>query len=165
MTTFNFGVIEDAVARVCADAIDGHIYAAGIDATVTSAKPLVVPLDRNFIEADLPAVTCVIGDGDVVTQPGVLRPHIIVLGVVWREGTDLGQAKNLLLEDLAKLIDAFAAHTKAYLVEASVQSALFARWTRPMPRSFGDQVNPGTYLTLPFEIDVVAMRAVTLQPA
>jgi hypothetical protein len=166
VSAFNFGAIEDGVARVCADAIGGRVYAAGLTASVIGAAPQVVPLDRNFTELGMPAVTCVIGDGQQLLQPGNVRLHITILGVVWREGVELGDAKNALLGDLAALIDVFAAHTKGYLTDAAIQSAVLTKWSRPTPRALGDAASgERQFLTLPFEIEAVASRQILMHPA
>jgi hypothetical protein len=167
MSTFDFGAIEDGVARVCADAIDGTVFAAGLTAAVTDFEPQVVPLERTFLEGGLPAVTCLMGPGTHLAQPGASRLRITIDGVIWRDGVELGTSKNQLLGDLAALIDAFAGHTKAYLVAVGVQSAMFMSWSRPTPRAIaGDEdANPSHYLTLPFAVEVVAQREVSFQPA
>lgn len=157
--------IVDGCARVIADAISGTIFAAGVTDSVTSAEPQVVPLADDFTEVGLPAVTCAMGPWKPALQPGNERLHLEILGVVWRPRVPLGSNVSALYADRDAIADAWIAHTKAYLTEASLQSAILAGGVGIVPRSLGDPTNPRRFLTLPFSVNVVCNRPVVPQPA
>src|SRR5205823_7118254 len=80
----NTAAIVDGAARVIADAIAGHVFAAGVTQAVTDPAPLVVPLADDFTEVGLPAVTVALGAWDPALQPGNERLHLDLLRAVWR---------------------------------------------------------------------------------
>lgn len=157
--------IVDGAARVIAGAIAGHIFAAGITVSVTGVEPLVVPLADDFTEGGLPAVTCAMGLWTPLLQPGNERLHIEILGAVWRPRVPLGDNVALLYADRDAIADAWIAHSKAYLVEATLQSAILVGGPGIVPRSLGEPANPRWFLTLPFTVNVVCNRSVSAQPA
>lgn len=157
--------IVDGCARVVAGAIDGHVFAAGITESVVDATPEVVPLADDFTEAGLPAVTCAMGPWTPALQPGNERLHLEVMGVVWRPRVPLGDNVAALYADRDAIAEAFIAHTKAYIAEASLQSAVLGGGPGIVPRSLGDVANRRLFLTLPFTVNVVCNRPVVPQPA
>ena len=164
MSTLDIAAVVDAVARVIADAIDGHVFAAGITQAVTDAQPQVVPLADDLTEGGLPAVTVAMTTWARIGQPGNERMRMNLLAVVWRPRAPLS-AHTDLYADLSKLLDAFEAHTKAYTVEPHVQSATLTAGPGIVPRTL-PRGDPGrVFLTLPVEIEVVANRTVVPQPA
>jgi hypothetical protein len=164
MSTSTTGIV-DGCARVIADAISGHIFAAGVTQSVTDAAPLVVPLADDFTEVGLPAVTCAMGPWTSSPQPGNERLHIEILGVVWRPRAGLGDNVALLYADRDAIADAWIAHSKAYLTENTLQSAILASGPGIVPRALGDPSNQRLFLTLPFTVNVVCNRTVLFQPA
>jgi hypothetical protein len=165
MTTIDTKAIVDGSARVIAGAIDGHIFAAGVTQSVLDNAPLVVPIARDFTEAGLPAVTCAMGPWDPALQPANERLRMTILCAVWREAGELGQNVNLLYDDRDAIADAWIAHSKAYLTEVSVQSAILAGGPGIVPRSLGDPGATRNFVTLPFSVNVVCVRVVVPQPA
>ncbi len=162
----NTAAIVDGSARVIAGAIDGHIFAAGVTQSVTDAAPLVVPLADDFTESGMPAVTCAMGAWEPLLQPGNERLHLTIVGAVWRPRFPLGENTAALYADRDAIADAWIAHTKAYLVEASLQSAILAGGPGIVPRQLGGgDTTPRLYLTLPFTVNVVCNRTVVPQPA
>jgi hypothetical protein len=169
MTTAFASALVDACARVIADAVSGHIFAAGVTESVTDAQPLVVPLADDFTEVGLPMVTCAMGAWSPALQPGNERygreNPFRVLCAVWRPRVPLGDNVNALYGDRDAIADAFIAHTKAYLAETMLQAAILAGGPGIVPRSLGDPVNPSRFLTLPFTVNVTTNRTVVPQPA
>jgi hypothetical protein len=159
--------ILDSVARVAADAVHGHIFAAGVTSVVTAAQPLVVPIATDFAEAGLPAVTVALGPWTSLDQSGSSeRLHFDLLCAVWRELTPLDINLAALYGDRDALADAFIAHAKAYLAEVALQSVLFAEGTGIVARALhGDPYSPPTHLTLPFTVRVVTNRVIDRQAA
>jgi hypothetical protein len=161
--------ILDGTARTIAGAIpDSHIFAAGTTASVVSAAPLVVPIAEDFLEDGAgAAVLCTLGPWESALQPGNERLKVTILCSVWRPlGIDLGQVVNLLLAVRDAIADAFIAHSKAYLAEATVQSLMLAGGPGLVPRTIGaDTPNPRPFLTLPFNANAVLNRTVVPQPA
>jgi hypothetical protein len=165
MTATSTTAIVDGCARVIAGIIDGHVFAAGVTASVTTAAPEVVPLADDFTEAGLPAVTCAMADWKPTLQPGNERLHLDILASIWRPRIPLGDNVALLYADRDKIADAWIAHTKAYLVEASLQSAILVGGPGIVPRSIPGAQNMRLFLTLPFTIEVVCNRIVIPLPA
>jgi len=165
MTAARTTAIVDGCARVIAGAIDGKVFAAGVTESVMSAQPEVVPLADDFTEVGLPAVTCAMGKWTTIQQPGNERLHLEILGVVWRPRVPLGANVAALYADRDAIADAWLAHSKAYLSEASLQSAMLEGGAGVVPRSLGDIQNPRRFLTLPFTVNVVCNRTVVPQPA
>lgn len=161
--------IVDACARVIADVIGGHVFAAGVTAAVTGAQPLVVPLADDFTEGGLPAVTCALGEWVPRLSPGLERygtdNPLRILVVVWRARLPLGDNVAALYADRDAIADAWIAHTKAYLVEPTLQAAILAGGPGIVPRSLGDPASPRNFLTLPFTVNVSLNRTVVPQPA
>jgi hypothetical protein len=157
--------IVDGCARVIADVIGGHVFAAGVTTSVTSVAPEVVPLADDFTEVGLPAVTCAVGPWTPLLQPGNERLHIEILAVIWRPRVPLGDNVAALYADRDAIADAWIAHTKAYITEATLQSAILAGGPGIVPRSLGDPQAPRMFLTLPFSVNVVCNRPVVPQPA
>ena len=154
--------IVDAIARVCAEAIDGYQYAAGVTTDVLTEQPLVVPVADDFGEAGMPAVTVVLGPWEPVIGSGWERRTLTVQGAVWRPRQPLAENTQALYADTDALVEAFISHTKAFLHEAALQSAVLAGGPgivpRAIPRAGGDQSR--LYLTLPFTVEVKAQRSV-----
>jgi hypothetical protein len=165
MTATNTAAIVDGCARVIAEIIGGHVFAAGVTASVTTAQPEVVPLADDFTEAGMPAVTCAMGQWDPLLRPGNERLHITIVGAVWRPRVPLGANTVALYADRDAIADAWIAHTKAYLVEATLQSAILMGGPGIVSRSVPSGQNERTYLTLPFTVQVVCDRIVIPQPA
>jgi hypothetical protein len=165
MTATSTAAIVDGCARVIAGAVNGHVFAAGVTPSVTSAAPLVVPLADDFTEGGLPAVTCAIGPWEPLLQPGNERLHLTIVGAVWRPRMPLGENTVALYADRDAIADAWIAHTKAYLTEATLQSAILAGGAGIVPRQLGDGPKARVFLTLPFTVNVVCNRTVLPQPA
>lgn len=166
MTATNTAAIVDGAARVLSDAIVGsHIFAAGVTAAVTGPAPLVVPIADDFTEAGMPAVTVAMGPWKPVLQPGNERLHVDLVCAVWRDRGDLGATIAALYGDRDAIADAWIAHTKEYLAEATLQSAILVGGPGIVERSFGDPNAPRMFLTLPFTVEVVCNRSVVPQPA
>jgi hypothetical protein len=158
-------IVQDAIARVIATAIDGHIFAAGVTAAVTGAEPLVVPLADDFSEAGFPFVTVTMSPWTNLAQPGNARKHRDVLCAVWRERVPLGPNVAALYADCDAIGDAFVAHSKAFLAEPTLQSAILIGGPGIVERSVGDPSAPRMLLTLPFTVQVVLNQSVVFQPA
>jgi hypothetical protein len=157
--------VVDACARVIADAVSGHVFAAGVTAAVTDAAPEVVPLADDFAEAGLPAVTCAMGQWTPTLQPGNERIRMTVHGVVWRRRVPLGENATALYGDRDAIAAAWIAHTKAYgpsMGMGDVQSAVLTGGPGIVPRTLAGLA---AYLTLPFTVEVVTGRIVVPQPA
>jgi hypothetical protein len=165
MTATSTTAIVDGCARVIADIIVGHVFAAGVTASVMAAAPEVVPLADDFTEAGMPAVTCAMGSWKPALQPGNERLHIDILASIWRPRVPLGDNVALLYADRDALADAWIAHTKAYLAEASLQSAILMGGPGIVPRSIPAKSGDRLFLTLPFTIEVVCNRIVIPLPA
>jgi hypothetical protein len=161
----NTASIVDGCARVIADIISGHVFAAGITVSVTAAAPEVVPLADDFTEAGMPAVTCAMGAWDPILQPGNERLHMTIVGAVWRPRVPLGDNTAALYADRDAIADAWIAHTKAYLVEASLQSAILMGGPGIVSRSIPSGQAERTFLTLPFTVQIVCNRIVIPQAA
>jgi len=161
--------IVDAVSRVIADAIDGHIFGAGVTESVMDAQPLVVPLADDFTEGGLPAVTCAMGAWSPIVGAGNERygasNPFRILCAVWRPRVPLGDNVAALYLDRDRIADAFIAHSKAYLAEATLQAAMLGGGPGIVPRSLGDPTNPRRFLTLPFTVNVSTNRTIVPQPA
>lgn len=164
MTDVSTKTVIAAVARVCADAVEGHIFSAGVD-VVTASQPLVVPISDDFTQTGLPAVTCALAPWESAPQPGNERRRMQVLGAVWRARVPMDVNVAALYDDLDALVDAFAVHSKAYLHEQNLQSAIFSRGPGIQERSIGDAEAPRMFLTLPFTVEVVVSRPVVRLPA
>lgn len=165
MSTSTTGIV-DGCARVISGVIDGHIFAAGVTQSVLDAAPLVVPMARDYLETGLPAVTCAMGPWTALLQPGNERLHLTILGAVWREAAELGDNMLLLYADRDAIADAWIAHTKAYLTELTLQSAILVGGPGIMPRSLvREDGSTRNFLTLPFTVNVVCNRTVVPQPA
>lgn len=163
--------IVDAIAQVCAEAIgpDAHVFAAGVTIDVTNAEPMVVPVADDFSEAGMPAVTVALGPWTPLLQPGNERLTMRLLGAVWAPRVPLDVNTQLLYAARDSLADAFIAHTKAFLVEERLQSAILMGGPGIVPRSIpragaaadlGDRL----FLTLPFTVEVKSNRTVIPQP-
>ena len=157
--------IVDGCARVIAEIIDGHVFAAGLTASVLAAEPGVVPFADDFTEAGMPAVTCALGKWDPILQPGNERLHIEIIAAVWRPRVPLGTNAAALYADRDAIADAWIAHTKAYLTELTLQSAVVMGGPGIVSRSVPSAQQERTYLTLPFTVEVVCNRIVIPQPA
>jgi hypothetical protein len=162
--------IVDAVARVCAEAIGAgdHVFAAGVTLDVTTMEPMVVPLADDFSEAGLPAVTVAMGQWLPVLQPGNERLTMTLLCAVWRPRVPLEENTNALYDDRDALANAFIDHTKAFLHEPRIQSAILMGGpgirARSIPRgTSAESARP--LLTLPFTVEVKCNRPVRPQPA
>ena len=164
MSALDVAAIVDGAARVMADAISGHIFAAAVTTSVTSAVPEVVPIADDFTEGGLPAVTVALTTWAPTGQPGNERMRLSLLAVVWRPRVPLSSHTDLYA-DLSKILDAFIAHDKLYLTEGHVQSSSVMGGAGIVPRTLprGDQSR--VFLTLPVTIEVVCNRFVIPQPA
>ena len=157
--------IVDGCARVIADVIGGHVFAAGITTSVTAAAPEVVPLADDFTEAGMPMVTCAMGHWEPLLQPGNERLHITIVASVWRPRVPLGENTAALYADRDAIADAWIAHTKAYLTENSLQSAVLMGGPGIVSRAIPSGNGERTFLTLPFTVEVKCNRIVVPQPA
>lgn len=165
MTVLSVSGLTDAAARVIADAIDGHIFAAGVTTAVTDVQPLVVPLADDFTEGGLPAVTVAMGLWSPILQPGNERLTVVLECAVWRPRLPLGDVVVALYADRDRIADAWIAHTKAYGTESLLQSAILAGGPGIVPRALGQADNPRLFLTLPFTVNCTFNRTVVPQPA
>lgn len=167
MTTSSAAIV-DGTGRVIAGAVTGgHVFAAGTTTSVIDAQPLVVPVSDNFLETGGEAAVLVtLGAWESAIQGANERLRVTLLCSVWRErGIDLGQVVNQLLDDRDAIADAFIAHTKAFLAEATLQSLMLAGGPGIVPRELGERPNVRTFLTLPFTANAVLNRTVVPQPA
>lgn len=155
--------IVDGAAKVIAGILTGHIFASGLTAAVTGTADVVAMAD-DFTE-HIPAVTVALSDWTSTLQPGSERLHASLLCTVWRPRNPLDESVQALYGDRDKISNAWIAHTKAYLVETTLQSAILAGGPGIVERRLGDPANPNLYLTLPFTVNVVCMRAVVPLPA
>jgi len=160
----NTAAIVDGCAQVVAAIIGGHVFAAGVTTSVTTAQPEVVPLADDFTEAGMPAVTCAMGAWAPTLQPGNERLHMTIVGAVWRPRSPLAENAVALYADRDAIADAWIAHTKAYVVEASLQSAILMGGPGIVARSIPSGQNERTFLTLPFTVEVVCNRIVVPLP-
>lgn len=166
MTATNTAAIVDGAARVLGDIIAGaQIFAAGVTAPVTSAAPQVVPVADDFTETSMPAITVALGPWAPNLQPGNERLHLTLQCAVWRPRVPLGENVAALYADRDAIADAWIAHTKEYLVEATLQSAILMGGPGVVARDVPAGDSSRTFLTLPFTVDVVCNRAVNPQPA
>lgn len=159
--------IVDAVARVCAQAVQGKHYAAGVTTDVITEQPEVVPVADDFGETGLPAVTVVMGSWSPVIGSGWERLTVKLMGAVWRPRQPLAENTTKLYADRDALVDAFIAHTKAFLHEPTLQSAVLEGGPGIRPRAIprGGGAESRLFLTLPFTVEVKVQRAVVPQPA
>ena len=170
--TITTTTIVDSIARVCAEAIgpDAHVFAAGVTTDVTTAEPMVVPVADDFSEAGMPAVTVALGPWSPALQPGNERLTLTLLGAIWANRLPLAENTQLLYAARDSLADAFIEHTKAFLHEARVQSAILMGGPGIRPRSVprglsATEVGERIFLTLPFTVEVKCNRTVVPQPA
>lgn len=157
--------IVDGAARVFADAIDGKVAAAAITSSVLSAAPEVVPIADDLLEVGFPVVTVALGPWTSALQPGNERLTATLRGVIWRPEQPPGDNTVALYGDRDAIADAWLAHSKAYLTEASLQSAVLTGGPGITPRHLGDPEAPNKYLTLEVSIEVKCNRSVSPQPA
>jgi hypothetical protein len=157
--------IVDGCARVIAEVISGTVFAAGITASVTGPEPTVVPLADDFTEVGLPMVTCAMGSWKPLLQPGNERLHMTIVCAVWRQRGALGENTNLLYADRDAIADAWIAHTKAYLTENTLQSAIVMGGPGIVPRQLPAGNGQRWFLSLPFTVEVVCNRVVVPAPA
>lgn len=160
--------IIDAVGRVIATVIDGHVWACGVTADVTTAEPLVVPLADDFTESGFPGATVALAPWKNLAQPMQERLHLELLCAVWRSRVPLGENVNALYDDFDKLRGAFIAHAKLFVHEPAVQSALLLGGPGIEPRAvprLAAVESDRLFLTLPFRLEVVTNVVVTYQPA
>ena len=164
-TPLSTAAIVDGCARVIAGIIGGHVFAAGVTQSVTDVAPQVVPVADDFTEGGFPAVTCALGKWESLLQPGNERLHIDIVGAVWRPRVPLGANTAALYADRDAIADAWIAHTKAYLADYHIQSAVLMGGPGIVPRSIpaGDQQR--VLLTLPFTVEVKTNRFVIPQPS
>lgn len=165
MTDITTTTLIDTAARVISEAIDGHIFAAGVTQAVTDLVPLVVPLADDFTEAGMPAVTVALGPWDPTLQPGNERLHVTLLCAVWRPRVPLGVNTAALYADRDAIADAWIAHTKAFGVEPALQSTILSGGPGIVPRSVPAGDRDRIFLTLPFSINCTFNRTVVPQPA
>jgi hypothetical protein len=161
--------IVDSVARICAEVVgaDDHVFAAGVTQDVTTAEPLIVPLADDFTEAGMPAITVALGEWKPILQPGNERLHMTLLCAVWRPRAPLGDNTAALYADRDALADAFIAHTKAYLHERHLQSAILMGGPGIRPRGIPhgpSRESERLFLTLPFTVEAVCNRTVVPKP-
>ena len=161
MTALNTSAIVDGAARVIAGVIGGHVFAAGVTASVTIAEPEVVPLADDLTEVGFPIVTVALGAWDPLLQPGNERLHLVLQCAVWRPRVPLGQNTTDLYADRDAIADAWIAHSKGYLAEAQIQSAILQGGPGIVPRFIPPEDRSRGYLTLPFTVEVICNRAVT----
>jgi hypothetical protein len=165
VSALDTAAIVDGAARVIADAINGHVFAAGVTQTVTDPAPAVVPLADDFTEGGLPAVTVALGAWEPLLQPGNERLHVTLVCAVWRPRVPLGDNTVALYGDRDAIADAWLAHSKAYLAEARIQSAVLMGGPGIVPRSIPITDTARLFLTLPFTVEVITNRAVVPAPA
>lgn len=159
----NTAAIIDGAARVMSDAIDGHIYAAGVTQSVTDLVPQVVPLADDISEGDFPAVTVAMGEWSPILQPGNLRLGLTLVCAIWTRRVPLAENARLLYECRDRLETAWIAHSKAYMTEASIQSAVLMGGPGIVPVNLPTAARP--FLTLPFTIEIKCNHDVSPQPA
>jgi hypothetical protein len=160
----NTAAIVDGCAQVIASVIGGHVFAAGVTTSVISAQPEVVPLADDFSEAGMPAVTCAMGAWEPHLQPGNERLHLTIVASVWRPRVPLGDNAAALYADRDLIADAWIAHTKAYVAEYTLQSAILMGGPGIVPRSIPSGQTERTFLTLPFTVQIVCNRVVVPLP-
>jgi hypothetical protein len=163
--TAKTSAIVDGAAKVIAGAVAGTVFASGVTPAVTGTTPEVVPLADDFTEVGLPMVTVAMGAWDPLLQPGNERLHMTLHGVVWRPRVPLGENVAALYADRDAIADAWIAHTKAYLEEATLQSAILMGGPGIVSRALPAGQSQRDFLTLPFTVDVVCNRSVIPQPA
>ncbi len=158
--------VVDGCARVVAGIDSGRVYASGLTQDVTDAEPAVVPLAIDFLEtAGEAAVTVALGPWTPTLQPGNEREHLELRGAIWVASVPLDTAMNRLYAYRDALKDQWIAHTKAWLVEASLQSAVLRGGPGIVPRTVPRAEGAArAFLTLPFTVDVVTARAVVPVP-
>ncbi len=164
--------VLDAVARVLADIVgaDGYVFSAGETAEIVEAAPEIVPLSDDFTELAMPIVTVALGPWKPALHPGLERLRLTAVCSVWRDRVPLAENVVALYQARDALADAFIDHTKLFVHEPAVQSAVLKGGPGIVPRSIprGEAASGrGTrlFLTLPFSLDVVCNRAVQPQPA
>lgn len=165
MTALSTSAVVDGAARVIADIISGHIFAAGVTTSVTDATIFVVPLADDLTEAGLPMVTVAMGPWEPLLQPGNERLHMELLCAVWRPRVPLGDNIAALYADRDAIADGFIAHTKLYLTELALQSAVLKGGPGIVSRSLPSGPGERSFLTLPFGVNVVCNRTVLPQAA
>jgi hypothetical protein len=157
--------IVDGCARVIADAVDGTVFAAGVTAVVTAAETRVVPIADDWSEVGFPIVTVYLGPWAGTLQPGNERLKVTLNCAIWRERAELGVNTAALYADRDALADAWIARTKAYLAEATLQSAVLMGGSGILPVDVPSGQRSRELLSLPFTVDVVCNRTVSAQPA
>jgi hypothetical protein len=165
MSSIATKAIVDGAARVIADVIGGQVFAAGVTQSVLDAQPYVVPVADDFTEVGFPIVTVAAGAWTSLAQPGNERIHITLNCAVWRDRVPLAENVNALYDDRDAIADGWVAHTKAYLVEAHLQSALMTDGPGIVPRSLPAGQGARVLLSLPFSVEVICNRPVIYQPA
>lgn len=155
--------IVDGAAKVIAGAISGHVFASGLSAAVIGNAD-VVPMADDFGES-MPAVTVAMAEWTSAVGAQAERLHIALLCSVWRGRFPLAENVQALYADRDAISSAWIAHSKAYLAEATIQSAMLAGGPGIVERRLGDTTNPRVYLTLPFTVNIVCLRTVFPQPA
>ena len=126
---------------------------------------MVVPLADDFSEVGYPFVTVAMAPWTNLAQPGNARKHRDAYCVIWRERVPLGPNVAALYADCDAVGDAFVAHSKAFLAEPTLQSAILIGGPGIVPRELGDPQAPRRFLTLPFTVQVVLNQSVVFQPA
>jgi hypothetical protein len=164
MTT-NTQAIVDGCARVIAEIISGTVFAAGVTPSVTGPEPTVVPLADDFTEVGMPIVTCAMSKWSPALQPGNERLTMDILCAVWRPRAGLGENTNALYADRDAIADAWIAHTKAYLTELTLQSAIVMGGPGIVPRQLPAGNGQRWFLSLPFTVEVKCNRVVVPAPA
>lgn len=165
MTAINTSAIVDGAARVIATAINGSVFAAGVTDAVTDVQPYIVPVADDWSEVGFPVVTVVMGVWAPALQPGNERLTMTLNCAVWRERVPLGESTSALYADRDAIADAWIAHTKAYLAEAQIQSAILEGGPGIVPRVVPAGQGARILLSLPFTVEVKCNRQVIPQPA
>lgn len=158
-------ILVDRTAQVIAGAVDGStVFASGVTTSVTDATPAVVPFADDFTEAGLPAVTVAATPWSPRTQPGNQRIHQTLTCAVWRPRVPLGDNLASLYGDAVAIADAFVAHGKLGITDLDIEASLMGGpgvVERAAPVGQSERV----FLTLPFTVDVVFNRYVSVTPA
>ncbi|MBV9487175.1 MAG: hypothetical protein JO246_14085 [Frankiaceae bacterium] len=165
MTAISTARIVDGAARVIANVINGQVFAAGVAQDVMDAQPYVVPMADDFTEVGFPIVTVAAGAWTQLAQPGNERLHLTLNCAVWRDRELLADSVVALYGDRDAIADGWVAHSKDYLVEAHVQSALLTGGPGIVPRAIPAGQGARILLSLPFSVEIVCNRSVVFQPA